>query len=849
MATLRHHPLFAPLTFEPLETDYEEFGADTPQREAKRRRIVSNANQYLQGSALFIQTAALRGPFENGWQNPWAKKKPAHSTASRHRQTTRDASLPPQSAEYESNHAPRFKRAATTANPGQREREARAEAERFEREKRKAKAERREQRRQELKKREEKAAELRKDGRGNNAAQPVDLTGASFNTRLTAEALGESRPVAVNSAEEEITRSREYGSREIRSSFTDEWLTRLPSPAKTPELSTMHASELDKQADVVEALTPTRRPSERPHVRSNAAIEPSRPNAKFLSENQRPPAPESRRPSRKDRRKVVYTSIYGDDPFTEEEGAVRKPSAAPSASFSRPQDMLSLKPRVDGAQEKNRPARKGLNFPRLALAKSGMPSASKINLNEDSPVKKPSSSNQERAGQENDFRNDENKISGQLPLKEVLVRSTEQGVTSAVARSRKRRRDHPLHASPTATNSPGFVYRKVSDPTVNAPKLHPTNQVDKETGTRKKKRARLMTFGSLPSQPVEVAKLETETSASPREDHPIVANETGEERAEIVAGSQSAKTDERSQARDLSTQAAILFAQREFQHEFRSPLRNVTAASSEKVVSSQQTRTSTPPPSQPPAEYTAITPFKTFNKGKPFLTDNLPQPGPAQMSTQELFNAATPFAFSTVKKNKSTQKRVSIAASPLKPTGDHDTEMDAKRDGTAAQEGDEGETTVAEVTFADISTTPPTPKFQAFAQRAPSSGPKPPSLNPTPSTALKIRNPSFTAAPPRTSSQVSSSFSSIRAQPPPPPPSSSAPPAASRPVRRQEYRRALSRGRRSQSSQQQMAQRQSGLLDDVDLDSAMDAADSFLDTANLGIEIKGSAGRSGARRA
>ncbi|KAL0261167.1 hypothetical protein SLS55_004863 [Diplodia seriata] len=446
------------------------------------------------------------------------------------------------------------------------------------------------------------------------------------------------------------------------------------------------------------------------------------------------------------------------------------------------------------------------------------------------------------SGQENDVRNDENKISGQLPLKEALVRSTEQGVTSAAARSRKRRRDHPLHASPTATNSPGFVYRKVSDPTVNAPKLHPTNQVDKEKGTRKKKRARLMTFGSLPSQPVEAAKLATDNTASPRKDHSMVANETGEKRAEIVAGSQATKTDERSQARDLSTQAAMLFAQREFQHEFRSPLRNVTAASPEKVVSSQQTRTSTPPPSQPPAEYTAITPFKTFNKGKPFLTDNPPHPGPAQMSTQELFNAATPFAFSTVKKSKNTQKRVSMAASPLKPTGDHDTEMDAKRDGTTAQEGDEGKTTVAEVTFADISTTPPTPKFPIFAQRAPSSGLKPSSLNPKLSSALKIRNPSFTAAP-RTSSQVGSSFTRLAHSPP----SSSAPPAASRSVR-QECRRALSQGH-SQSSQQQMAQRQSGLLDDVDLDSAMDAADSFLDTANLGIETKGSAGRSGARRA
>ncbi|KAF4534296.1 Vacuolar protein sorting-associated protein 11 like [Lasiodiplodia theobromae] len=440
-------------------------------------------------------------------------------------------------------------------------------------------------------------------------------------------------------------------------------------------------------------------------------------------------------------------------------------------------------------------------------------------------------------GQENKARNDENKISGQLPLKEALVQSAEKCV------NRKRRRDHPLNASPTATNSPGFSYRRASNPTTNAPKLQPTGKANKEAGTRKKKRARLMTFGSLPSLPVEEV---------PREEYQLTtAGVPGGGRSEAVVGSQAAKDKYCSPLRDLSTQAAFAFAQKEFQREFRSPLRNVTAASPEKAAGSQRTRTSTPPPSQPPAEYTAITPFKVFNKGKPFLAENQSQLEPAPVSTQELFNTATPLAFSTVKKDKSARKRVSMAVSPLKSVNDYGTGINAGKDESAAKKGGEGETTVAEVTFADLSTTPPTPNFPLFSQRAPPSAFKPPSLIPTLSSALKPRNPSFTAAS-RTTSQANSSFSRLA-----PPPSSA--PVSSHPVR-QEYRRVLSQGHRhsrspSQSSQQQqrssqqLAQRQPALLDDVDIDSAMDAADSFLDTANLDVDLKGPPAGSGARRA
>ena len=72
----------SPLFFEPLYTPPEEIlypGSDeeaTPnEREKKRFRVEIQGQQYLNGRPLFIQSARLRGPFEQGWVNPWRSKK------------------------------------------------------------------------------------------------------------------------------------------------------------------------------------------------------------------------------------------------------------------------------------------------------------------------------------------------------------------------------------------------------------------------------------------------------------------------------------------------------------------------------------------------------------------------------------------------------------------------------------------------------------------------------------------------------------------------------------------------------------------------------------------------------
>ncbi|KAH7028284.1 hypothetical protein B0J12DRAFT_745589 [Macrophomina phaseolina] len=372
-----------------------------------------------------------------------------------------------------------------------------------------------------------------------------------------------------------------------------------------------------------------------------------------------------------------------------------------------------------------------------------------------------------------------------------------------------------------------------------------------------KKRARMMTFGSLPMEPSETPEPQISACDSNATEQPCIAqNSEGlfKQVEQVDKGNESSPT------RDLSTQAAILLAQQEFQQVFEPPSKDQPVFSPEIDTGSQRTRTSTPAPSQPPVAYTAVTPFKDFNKGRLFLDENPSQTEP--VPTQELLNAASPFDFSTVKKNTNKRKTVSLAVSPLTFTEKQKAEGRKVEDqniesnngaesptaiGTPTQGGLNGHTT-ADVKFADKSTTPSSPKHPTFVTDPQSSGLKPYSLNPTLSSAIKLKPSRFMAAS-RVSSQISSSFPRLGQ------PMSSAPQPTSSHALRQEYRRAQSQSRsqsqtqsQSQSSQQrssqqlQPAQGRELAWDDVDVDSAIDAADSFLDTANLGLE-RGTPGR------
>ena len=65
--------------FRPEDVIYsgsEEEASTGEERARKRRRIIQAGLEYLEGKEPFILTASLRGPFDRGWVNPWAKVRP-----------------------------------------------------------------------------------------------------------------------------------------------------------------------------------------------------------------------------------------------------------------------------------------------------------------------------------------------------------------------------------------------------------------------------------------------------------------------------------------------------------------------------------------------------------------------------------------------------------------------------------------------------------------------------------------------------------------------------------------------------------------------------------------------------
>ena len=118
-----------------LDSDDE---CELEQRTAKRLRIERIATQYLHGTTPLILSAALRGPLNKSWGNPWTR----NTVFDRYNPTGRAERLRDEI----------FRRRARD------------------------KAERRERRRMQEIELSQRMAELQKDGLGKSIAQPVDLT-------------------------------------------------------------------------------------------------------------------------------------------------------------------------------------------------------------------------------------------------------------------------------------------------------------------------------------------------------------------------------------------------------------------------------------------------------------------------------------------------------------------------------------------------------------------------------------------------------------------------------------------------------------------------------------------------
>ncbi|KAF2471987.1 uncharacterized protein BDR25DRAFT_16992 [Lindgomyces ingoldianus] len=251
--------------------------------------------------------------------------------------------------------------------------------------------------------------------------------------------------------------------------------------------------------------------------------------------------------------------------------------------------------------------------------------------------------------------------------REEVQRSAEQCVGLSAAKSNRRTssrrtlkdvlsllsQPHDFVASPAPASSIGFTYRKTAEAR------------GKENLSRKTK-PRLMMFESSPAIPKDGPGVISEDvqgnmSANDKADRSFSIRHSHSREGprpdvyEVIVsdtGVVDHLEDERQQQDDLnssrqstySTQTAMMLAQLEFQQDVFPPI------SCETPGAVLQSDNAPQPPAREPSP--AITPFHTFNAG---LNERHPPDsvlhGPP-ISTQDLFCAASPFAFSTVKKTK-----------------------------------------------------------------------------------------------------------------------------------------------------------------------------------------------------
>ncbi|KAJ4986949.1 hypothetical protein SVAN01_07627 [Stagonosporopsis vannaccii] len=221
---------------------------------------------------------------------------------------------------------------------------------------------------------------------------------------------------------------------------------------------------------------------------------------------------------------------------------------------------------------------------------------------------------------------------------------------------------HDLVASPAPTSSTGFMYRRVGQP-------------KGENENIAKARPRAVSFSSPPARnkrgaaeaDVESGKQAPTVEAGVVDSMQVVEAVGGSSDKEdndgtVLKPEEDQSTDKRqesyrSKQSQYSTQAAMLLAQLEFQQDS-----SQSSTSSTTLRPWSQPALNTPPPLLPQPS-PAITPLSVFNArtDRSFidLAGDSVSHGPS-ISTQDLFEAASPFAFSTVKKKSQHLQRSSL---------------------------------------------------------------------------------------------------------------------------------------------------------------------------------------------
>lgn len=740
MGAFIHRHLSSDVVYEQISPNPSEtlvLGSDDKyeleQRTAKRLRIERIATQYLHGTTPLILSAALRGPLDKSWGNPWA------------RNTVFDRYNPAGRAERLRDEI--FRRRARD------------------------KAERRDRRRMQEIELSQRMAELQKDGPEKPIGQPVEAYGGiglekhnskahhsavkvnsdyNPNNRTSRRELSLGRPIAqdgkvlLNSYAIPTSRKAERG--------TNQWLRCPRESENRPKMPLKSAAGVGGEQASDDRLTPSKSPEQKPlendsrrqsndectkfgllrdtHMPSTIlksavldGVDPRIHKASFTPINRQPSITASDSiPISK------FAFLHGDEENLSSlqeakrlsQRAVKKALNPAPQLDSRYADMSIM----EGYQSAKRLSRKAAELALAAIGQDGKdfsPLKTEVQHSAERCVKiktsKPKVSRAVRGTKKAKIKGQGTEASKEETWHQIPHNHLNDSNDDASTRSLK----HPRLASPTPASSLGFVYRKVGakDAELNQPLTAAKSKVPQ------KRRPRPMAFESSPtSLRTSVSRKsagmdEHDIDIRKKKANPAVANYTLLENDQIPlerntadrthcigvgdlservkiqppegSGELAASTDDHAEvfnerevvvvedglitksvtsktstyrpceqvsgpsipdhqdpnayslsSRDLSTQAAMVTARREFQEEVGSFIHEINSL--------PDGYTDTPTAQANGMSVTAITPFHTFNTESNNLAVNRKTRAEIPMSTQDLFNAASPFAWSTARK-------------------------------------------------------------------------------------------------------------------------------------------------------------------------------------------------------
>ncbi len=741
----------SPLTFEPLKPSASEIeasgsGSDESSNyhKAKRRRVEDLGRQYLAGRTLFIQSASLRGPFDDGWVIPWkngerGKWKPGFNKGNERlpgKELADQVVKPGPKDEHGAGYSRPYRHSGTGGAeeklrcvdkpsttpriPGLAARPNRTAQEQVE-------LERREQRR--IRKEEQacKAALLQRDGFGKTAEQAVDLTGPF---QLPHQ---DTSPRTMIAANEWLKSDEDYVQERLREE------PRSPTPTPTsrpddkralsrpypePHTPTLNASRTAPVASArLAGFTPINIPS-----RTLVPVHHQEYQRKKRTSRSPLSTPMTAKRRKSIRPKVCQQGLIEAGAVAEVEGQRTKELLYEPAlnagmvylpAVDPPSETGELADKTSSAKSSATPAQGDRPVPKKA-------SLSNV-VRESTPATRTLPSMNTKTDRSSVQHSDTGQISA-VPDRVPITRNISHSSPSDAKGM--------LQAVPPSTNMSEFRYRrapKITDnkqPTVGEASVEPS-----AFEIEKVKKPRRMDFPSsgdpLTRQPVHTSADGTlqqwegsagEASASQRggdcssiligklpetsiasekqallqhqaddisrissvfQEAQVVPNQSGNlPQAPSAPSTDLMETDKQSlhfgtenddSNVHLSTQAAIAKAQLSFRADIASPIKQSSLPSSparDAIGSFQDSVSHVVPTGH------GITPFRTFHTPSPDTSTNkIPAPSSADepMSTQEMIDAVTPFAFSTIKKPR-TKKRISFGPSPIGLKHDSDSD-------------------------------------------------------------------------------------------------------------------------------------------------------------------------------